>query len=187
MEVSAVGGQTHGKKWTEEDDNFIRGNFGKLSYKEMAEKLNSTYHAVQFRATKRLGLRNYRSKKWTEAEKQFLRDNYPDKLGHYCAEKLGRSFHATHKMVEKLGIKPNWKYRYIADGYVILCHDRENKIAEHRYVMEQKLGRKLTSEDIVHHIDGNKQNNDPSNLFLTNRSEHAAIHARERGSLIHKI
>ena len=38
------------------------------------------------------------------------------------------------------------------------------RVLEHRYVMEQKLGRKLKPGEEVHHIDGNKMNNDPENL-----------------------
>ena len=37
---------------------------------------------------------------------------------------------------------------------------------EHRLVMERKLGRKLHGSENVHHIDGDRQNNDPSNLEL---------------------
>ena len=37
-------------------------------------------------------------------------------------------------------------------------------VREHRYVMEQKLGRKLNRWEEIHHIDHNKLNNDPTNL-----------------------
>lgn len=51
-------------------------------------------------------------------------------------------------------------------------------IPEHRYVMEQHLGRYLKPEEVVHHIDGNPQNNQIENLYLCkNQSEHASIHA----------
>lgn len=47
---------------------------------------------------------------------------------------------------------------------------------EHRIVMEQMIGRSLTSDDIVHHRDGTKRNNAPENLQLTDRVEHGRIH-----------
>ena len=52
---------------------------------------------------------------------------------------------------------------------------------EHRVVMERILGRPLRSDEVVHHVDGNKRNNDPSNLRLMTQSEHIALHLREGG------
>ena len=49
-------------------------------------------------------------------------------------------------------------------------------MAEHRYVMEQYLGRKLTSKEAIHHIDGNGLNNSITNLQLVNWGQHANIH-----------
>jgi len=68
------------------------------------------------------------------------------------------------------------------DGYVLVLappdhpHPKSNGyICEHRLVMEQKLGRYLEPEEVVHHIDSNKDNNDPSNLELfANNGEHMA-------------
>lgn len=48
----------------------------------------------------------------------------------------------------------------------------------HRWLMEQKLGRKLDSNEFVHHIDGDKSNNNVSNLCIMSRSEHARLHAK---------
>lgn len=39
-------------------------------------------------------------------------------------------------------------------------------VREHRLVMARKLNRPLLSDEVVHHKDGNRANNDPDNLFL---------------------
>ena len=51
----------------------------------------------------------------------------------------------------------------------------------HRVVAEQMLGRPLKPGEIVHHIDGNKRNNDPSNLMVMTQSEHCRLHFRKGG------
>jgi hypothetical protein len=46
----------------------------------------------------------------------------------------------------------------------------------HRVVMEKVLGRKLVKGEIVHHIDGDKWNNNPDNLQVMTQSEHIKLH-----------
>ena len=50
---------------------------------------------------------------------------------------------------------------------------------EHRFIVEKSIGRKLTPNEIVHHIDGNKRNNSLDNLMIMTRAEHARLHYRE--------
>jgi hypothetical protein len=50
---------------------------------------------------------------------------------------------------------------------------------EHRMVAEQMLGRKLDDQELVHHIDGDKTNNVPSNLYVCrDMPHHREIHNR---------
>lgn len=49
-------------------------------------------------------------------------------------------------------------------------------IDEHRLIMEQYLGRKLLSNEIVHHKNGDKSNNDLENLEVMDRSSHSRSH-----------
>lgn len=78
---------------------------------------------------------------------------------------------------------PNWRGGVVIDddGYVLLnmpdhhLADSHGYVREHRYVMEQKLGRRLDGLEVVHHKDEDKQNNHPDNLGLyPNNGEHLA-------------
>ena len=55
-----------------------------------------------------------------------------------------------------------------ADGYVYT----------HDLIMTAIIGRPLEADEVVHHLDGNKLNNDPKNLRLMKRSEHTRLHSR---------
>lgn len=66
-------------------------------------------------------------------------------------------------------------------AYSVTYEDGTSKtLLDHRDVMQKHLGRELLSSEIVHHIDGNKLNNELSNLELVSRIEHARHHGRCR-------
>lgn len=72
----------------------------------------------------------------------------------------------------KIGYDKAIGYKYIWDGV--------KKIYLHRHIMSQHLGRELDENEFVHHIDGDKTNNDIKNLQIVTNSQHAKIHAVER-------
>lgn len=70
-----------------------------------------------------------------------------------------------------ISMKPN--------GYVEYTTGPFKGRSVHVVAMEQQIGRRLYANEVVHHIDENRSNNDISNLMLMTRAEHAALHARE--------
>lgn len=76
---------------------------------------------------------------------------------------------------------------YLENGYVmrkVNYHPKSNSrgyVSEHRLVMEQYLGRFLSKDEVVHHKDGNRSNNELNNLELTiNNSEHIKNQHQQR-------
>ena len=52
-------------------------------------------------------------------------------------------------------------------------------IQEHRLVVEKKIKRKLKKKEVIHHINGNKLNNQIHNLMLfPSQKEHASFHSK---------
>lgn len=49
-------------------------------------------------------------------------------------------------------------------------------VYEHVVVAEDFLGRPLRSEEVVHHLDGNRANNRSGNLLVLEHSQHAKLH-----------
>ena len=61
----------------------------------------------------------------------------------------------------------NMGYEYFYD---------KKKVFTHRKVAEEILGRKLKKNEVVHHLDHNKLNNDKNNIVILTRADHARLH-----------
>ena len=83
-----------------------------------------------------------------------------------CAAK-GRE-HKPKRQIGEVWMRPSDKY------FVIKTEDGTYEY--HRWLMEQKIGRRLSREEIVHHIDFNKLNNNKLNLITLCKSCHAHHH-----------
>jgi len=49
-------------------------------------------------------------------------------------------------------------------------------MANYRKIVENLIGRKLSRHDVVHHKDGNHENNSVENLEIMSLSEHSRMH-----------
>lgn len=94
-------------------------------------------------------------------------------------ERTNNGFAGGRQSVVKFRITSICKgggYRY---ARTLPLHPRANSkglYPLHRVLMENKIGRSLNFNDVVHHKDGNKDNNTIGNLELLSRSEHTRKH-----------
>lgn len=100
-------------------------------------------------------------------------------LGRFCSQKCHYDFECPVGTVRDGG-----------NGYKIIkvppdtpniknFGDRSGWMWEHRYVMQQKLGRPLGKSENVHHINGKRDDNRPENLELWKRSQPAGVRAAD--------
>lgn len=64
-------------------------------------------------------------------------------------------------------------------GYVMLRINKKT-VAEHKYVMEQMLGREMISGESVHHKNGQRADNRPENLELWSKSQPAGQRVEDK-------
>jgi len=81
--------------------------------------------------------------------------------------------------IEKFVHKGDYLYARVPN------HPNANKngyVLAHRVIMENSLGRLLTADEIVHHINHNKFDNRIENLQITTPQEHGRYHASQNGA-----
>lgn len=89
---------------------------------------------------------------------------------HYCH----KHYRKWRKYGDPLKVNhPNQgKHRYTKEGYVLIylpswpTAKKDGYVLEHRMVIEKKIGRSLTKNEIIHHKDGVRSNNKEDNLEL---------------------
>lgn len=88
-----------------------------------------------------------------------------------------------HRKVTKIVKDKILGYYYFMDKTHPLS-DKKGRVWYHRHVASISLGRWLTKEEVVHHKDEVRSNNEPSNLEVMTRREHGELHNPPPGLLV---
>jgi hypothetical protein len=102
--------------------------------------------------------------RFEECDKQIRNQGTGLCSGHYQQHKKGMPLRPLRRAKGTGSINP--------DGYIILTRSKRTR-GEHIWVMEEIIGRELFPDETVHHRNGLRSDNRPSNLEL-----HASSHAR---------
>ena len=91
------------RTYTQEEIDFIKGNYLKISYADIALKLNRTEKAIQRQAAK-LSIRKVVIRRWTNNEELFIKNNFKRGLS-YIAKRLNRLPSVVSDKASSMGLK----------------------------------------------------------------------------------
>jgi hypothetical protein len=102
----------------------------------------------------------------------------PHEARGYCGFHYGRLKAHGDPLIATRAAHPIGGKVMLPSGYVLvriglggLQANNKGWALEHRHIVARRMGRRLLREENVHHIDGDKTNNDPSNLELWSSSQ----------------
>lgn len=189
--------------WAEWEDEFLRTHYANKSQREIGDYLGRTVLAVRSRANK-LGIQpsllRHRYETFDPNPVEVCR-LYLDE--HWSGERIAKELRCppsrVYALLHEAGItRTIWQTarftsihknmanpgRYLTRAGYIMVNvydaetDRFRKVFEHRYVMEQHIGRKLRPDEVVHHLNHNKTDNRIENLLILSSGEHTSLHFR---------
>ena len=173
------------KKWSKEDEQFIKENYKTMTVSEIAGYFNVSQKAARGKI-ERLGLdlkslNRGLAAVWNEEDVEYLKENWMEKQDIEIAIHLGLERGFTKEVVfrkrKSMGLMGKSKRVRTEKQTGYKYHiEYDKKVYSHRLNMEKEIGRKLLKTEIVHHIDCDKTNDDINNLLICSASEHKLLH-----------
>lgn len=173
--------RTAQRLYSSSDDAFLRTNYLSMSSRVLASHLGRSERSVGDRLQK-LGLRRYKTIGFSATEDEVIRAGFRSTTSVSIAEKLGRAPAVVRARARRLGLgewqgPPKDFREYKVSQIKPLGGGKYRRIPEHRHILEQHLGRSLSGDERVHHINGKKRDNRLENLFLcASDSAHSRAH-----------
>lgn len=206
--------------WSEEEKEFLKNNYQKLTYRQIADHLDRPINGVSHQA-ERLNLK--KEERWTDEEIEFLEEHYGKISAKEIGDKIGRSHKAVRDKAIRVGLSdmekkgerisrfkkgncnpekmsriakeawkqgklntehlkpqsgrdhPRWKGGVSFEPYNLGFKRKAEMIRalfQNRCVLCWEKEKKHNPKLEVHHIDGDKNNNNISNLVPLHKKCH---------------
>ena len=124
----------------------------------------------------------YPAHEWTEESRRRVSEaNRKRVYSEETREKMSKAKRCNYN-----GLNGYGHTKMSSKGYVLVyCPDHprarnDGYIGFHRVIVEREIGRYLTEDEVVHHINHVRDDNRPENLMLMNKKEHMSMHMKER-------
>lgn len=118
--------------WNEQEFEFLKNNYNKLTIKQIAKKLNKKDASVSY-ALKCLRLVKQPHRPWTYEDDKFIIDNYLSMTTKELAKHLNRTIPSIDSRKGKLGLEKFIKWtdsetKYLKDHYIDMTYDEIGKV-----------------------------------------------------------